>query len=476
MPPNDWHFGVVFPLVQSNPLREHDRVVVARFRVQVTNGDVRAGCVDTAMASYLGDEIEVSAQDAPQDIEVEVPKNAAFVVFRTALTKDSRAPVLQIDQIKIAIGALATRVNVVDVTPPAHESARGATGLSRLPVALDNLELLVSHSTRRFDLARASAEFLRERYANRDRLKDVPPFESLPSASTSHSLHGALTRFRMRVSKDRVTMQMLRCIDSRELIQQATVVGKQLVMCSSSFLCALPSLEYRIKGDEFDRDSPFRVDDLWFAGLHSIVPTGSNECLVSAAGPDAAMWVDLATKKVTRRFRLPESLYGINYSLTPSMSVHEHYIPNDYQLGHLNSAYPDDDGGCYVTTLGQGDIGHFDRNGTYELVASGYVGLHGLRRSLDGTSFYFSESPSGKLRKLTLDGSVATVMQVRTNWLHDAQQIASDIFVCLAVDRNELILLDVRSELELATFDLSLRGLNPQFVSVLFPKRDQYTR
>ena len=143
----------------------------------------------------------------------------------------------------------------------------GSTGLSRLPVALDNLELLVSHSTRRFDLARASAEFLRERYANRDRLKDVPPFESLPSASTSHPLHGALTRFRMRVSKDRVTMQMLRCIDSRELIQQATVVGKQLVMCSSSFLCALPSLKYRMKGDEFDRDSPFRVDDLWFAGF-----------------------------------------------------------------------------------------------------------------------------------------------------------------------------------------------------------------
>jgi hypothetical protein len=56
---------------------------------------------------------------------------------------------------------------------------------------------------------------------------------------------------------------------------------------------------------------------------------------------------------------------------------------------------------------------------------------------------------------------------IRTQWLHDSQQLAGDIFACLAVDRNELLLIDVSGGNEIAGFDLSARGHNPQFLSVV---------
>ena len=59
-------------------------------------------------------------------------------------------------------------------------------------------------------------------------------------------------------------------------------------------------------------------------------PAGSR--LVSSSGSDAALWVDLRTRKVIRRWRLPSDIYGVNYELTPAMPVSRHYIHNDIQL------------------------------------------------------------------------------------------------------------------------------------------------
>ena len=74
------------------------------------------------------------------------------------------------------------------------------------------------------------------------------------------------------------------------------------------------------------------------------------------------------------------------------MSVQDHHIANDIQLGHLNCAYPDGHGGFWVSTLGQGDIGHVMPNGDYELIASGFVGCHGIRYSDELGYLYFSDS------------------------------------------------------------------------------------
>jgi hypothetical protein len=86
----------------------------------------------------------------------------------------------------------------------------------------------------------------------------------------------------------------------------------------------------------------------------------------------------------------------VNYELTPAMPVNRHYIHNDIQLGHLNSAYPDGKNGCYLSTLAQGDIGHVSEDGQYEVLARGYVGCHGIRVAQNGRDLYFSDSCSGR--------------------------------------------------------------------------------
>ncbi|HEY1727968.1 MAG TPA: hypothetical protein VGG22_06330 [Candidatus Baltobacteraceae bacterium] len=462
MPPHDWHFGVVFQIADDSGLRQSADIVVARFRIILSAGDIRVGCVDPTSAFLVGDELELAARPELQTVEVEIPPDAGSIVFRTGLTATSRAPILQFDCWQVVVGKRAAAVSVTDVL---CDSASRVESTS-IPVAVAEVELLISHSTRRFDHRRSSTEFLRARYADRERLRNLPAFETLASASTAHSLHGALTHVRLSASGGDLSLEPIRCIDSRELIQQAALVGTRLVICSNGFMCVLPALDYRLRGDEFDRGSPFRIDDPWFAGLHTVVGIDSDSCLVSAAGPDAVLWVDLESRRVTHRFRLPEDRYGSNYPVTLETSVNEHYIPNDYQLGHLNSAFPDRHGGCYFTTLGQGDVAHVDRNGKWEIIASGYIGLHGLRESLDRTFLYFSESPTGKLWKIA-HGSVYLMADIETKWLHDSQQISPTLFACLSVDRNELLLIDTLSGKESAAFDLSSRGHNPQFLSLV---------
>jgi hypothetical protein len=442
---------------------------VARARISVLAGNVRFGCVNAAMDAYVGNELEIFPSAEVQEVEVDVPDQAAFLVFRTGVVKDSVAPELEIHELRILQGKRPESVSVADVTPGATQrsSLKDATPALRAIEGLQ-VELLITHSTRVFDAARASADFIRNRYRDPRRFERAPPFESLPSSSTQHYLHGAVTHFRLTISNGEATLRPLRCIDSLELIEHASLAHGKFVICCNAFLCVLPSLEYPLGGKEFDESSTLRIDDPWFSGLHSIIETNvADECVVSASGPDALLWVDLRTGKVTRRFRLPESIYGLNYPLTESTSVHDHYIPNDFQLGHLNSAYPDDNGGSYLTTLGQGHVAHVDRAGTYTLLASGYIGAHGVRRSSDGTFVYFTESPAGRVNKIFPDGRVETLVQLETNWLHDAQELAPDTYACLPVDRNELLLVDTKQNRELARFDMSSRGLNPQFISVV---------
>ena len=464
----DWHFGVVIPL-RAPLVTTPDGMFIARARVYVPNGNVRLGCVNESMDTYVSNEVEVFGKAETQVVEVEVPADAAFIVFRTGITTESLSPQLELCELRIFCGKRPVPKAVADVFRGDIQRCV-PSGSTESKAALESLtiELLVTHSTRAFDAARGSADFIRNRYSGHERFAKAPPFESLPSSSTQHYLHGAVSHFSLAISNAEVTLRPLRCLDSLELIEHAAIVDGKFVVCCNGFLCVLPSLEYPIAGNEFDVSSPFRIDDPWFSGLHSVIPTGKpNECLVSASGPDAVLWVDLLQRKVTRRLRLPENIYGLNYPLTEETSVHDHYIPNDFQLGHLNSAFPDGDRGCYLSTLGQGDVGHFDRDGNYSLLASGYIGAHGVRRSLDGGFVYFTESPAGRVNKIAPDGSVEMIVQIDTAWLHDAQQITDELFVCLPVDRNELLLVDVVSKCEVARFDMSSRGLNPQFVSIV---------
>ena len=183
-------------------------------------------------------------------------------------------------------------------------------------------------------------------------------------------------------SAARVTAR--RCIDSHFKIQHANLVGRRLVLCFENFLAVLPTVHEPVDNVDLRPGSPWRIDDPWFNGLHTVFPVSDDVCIVSSSSADAVLWVDLRSRKVIRRWRLPADIYGFNYDLTPSMSVVEHFIHNDIQLAHLNCAFPDGRGGCYVSTLFQGDIGHVDQDGRYSLLARGQVGCHGVRLAETG--------------------------------------------------------------------------------------------
>jgi hypothetical protein len=258
-----------------------------------------------------------------------------------------------------------------------------------------------------------------------------------------------------------------RCIDSSFKIQHATQVGEQLVLCCENFLAVLPIADAPLENVSLHPGSSCRIDDNWFSGLHTVFPVNDDVCLVSSSGADAALWVDLRSRKVIRRWRLPSELYGGNYELTPAMSVARHYIHNDIQLGHLNCAYPDGNDGCYVSTLAQGDIGHVDEKGRYSLLARGFVGCHGVRLAMDRRSLYFSDSCGGRLMQLGLDGSVRERWSVNSSWLHDVEQADRDLYLFCLGDRNEVALVDLTNGQERGRFAFTNRGANVQFVSVM---------
>jgi hypothetical protein len=170
---------------------------------------------------------------------------------------------------------------------------------------------------------------------------------------------------------------------------------------------------------------------------------------------------------VIRRWRLPENIYGFNYDLTPSMSVVDHFIHNDIQLGHLNCAYPDGRGGCYVSTLFQGDIGHVDQNGRYSLLARGQVGCHGVRVGQNGRDIYFADSCGGRLMQVEPGGGVRELWNTDSRWLHDVEQVEADLYLFCLGDKNEIALVDLSTGQEMDRLGLDCRGVNVQFAAVL---------
>jgi hypothetical protein len=336
---------------------------------------------------------------------------------------------------------------------PSVGPALATRGASRHGVRR-NFRVMLTHTSRHWDSTRCSREDLIRRYENPRRLLDLPPSEDLPPPPT-HLYRGGLSILDLAVDGGGARILARRSIDSPFKIQHATLTGARLVLCFESFLAVLPTPDAPLENVDLRPGSPWRIDDNWFSGLHTVFPVNDDICIVSSSGSDAALWVDLRSRKVIRRWRLPSDIYGVNYELTPEMPVTRHFIHNDIQLGHLNCACPDGKGGCYVSTLAQGDIGHVDEDGRYSLLARGYVGCHGVRVAQNGRDVYFSDSCSVRER-----------CSIDSRWLHDVEQAAPDLYVFCLGDRNEVALVDVTNGEERGRFAFHSRGVNVQFVSV----------
>jgi hypothetical protein len=156
-------------------------------------------------------------------------------------------------------------------------------------------------------------------------------------------------------------------------------------------------------------------------------------------------------------WRVPEDWFGRNYPIDRTSSVVEHYIDNDRQLTHVNSAWPWR-GGLLVSLLIPGAIGWSDPDGIYHELMRGFVGCHGARVRSDIEEIFFADSCSGMLVFLDLKGQVIRRVGTGSRWLHDAVQIRDELFAAATFDRNEVVLLNVATRQVAGRISCAARG------------------
>ncbi len=469
-----WAFAVSFPLRSEACRRAGRELLCIIVEAEVKSGRIGIGCVAPDCRTYVGTEGDRTAEDGNTAFEVVIERpggdGCGWLVVRN--TAEGGAPSRIIIQSIRTFRTGATRIpDLVEVEAPAIPEVPRETAAGSGNGALDNgktrrFQLLLTHTSRSWDWTRSSRDFIARRAADPNRLRNLPPFEELGPCQ-NHLYSGGLTLLDVSVDGRAAHAAARRSIDSHFKVQHASLVGGRLVLCFENFLGVLPSVHEPVENVDLRPGSPWRIEDPWFNGLHTVFPVSDNICIVSSSSADAVLWVDLASRKVIRRWRLPADIYGFNYDLTPSMSVVEHFIHNDLQLAHLNCAYPDGRGGCYVSTLFQGDIGHVDQDGRYSLLARGQIGCHGVRLARNGQDLYFSDSCGGRLMRVDPDGGVRELWNTGSRWLHDVEQVDNDLYLFCLGDTNEIALVDLSAGQERGRFKLDSRGVNVQFVTVV---------
>ena len=164
--------------------------------------------------------------------------------------------------------------------------------------------------------------------------------------------------------------------------------------------------------------------------------------LINASAPDAFFVVDINTRRLVTKERLPSSIYGSNYELGHDTNLAEHYIHNDLQLAHLNSGFPLPNGDIVYTTLIQGHLGCLTKKNEWRVLLEGYIGCHGARCTEDGEEIYFVHSPFGDLIFTDKNGKIKRKFHTESIWLHDVQQIPStNCFLLSDSENNKLLCL-----------------------------------
>lgn len=293
--------------------------------------------------------------------------------------------------------------------------------------------LALTHSSRRTNLDRCSAEFLSRRFGDPRRLDRLPPFEILPPPKLLYS--GAVSLFRVLEDDGRFRLDRIGTVKDGEKIQHVALLdGGDLLV----------GFEHRVERWRPPRRLVRRYGHPHLAGLHTVEPLDGGRAALSCSSPDAVLILDLESGEVERTLRLPADLYGRNYDLSADRDLRRHFIGDEQQTTHVNQAFPFDGGRrILVSTLIQGAVGVFDlATGAYEEMARGFVGCHGARVSEEGR-IYFADSPNGHLVFLDERGAVTRRFDAGSRWLHDVQQIRGAVYAFALADSNELRLWDI---------------------------------
>jgi hypothetical protein len=453
--PAQWSYSVSFPVVVPRSADPELQSVLS-VDVEVLEGRVGVGVVDRERLEFVTTEVDADARQNSARIELELGafEGEAHVMVRNTapdgVPSCFRLLAASLDLTR-SDGRLLSSVEV----PAIRAQVYGTPPLSA------TFDVLVSHSSRHWNAADCDRDYLRGRYDTPDRLRNPPPFESLPPNDAPY--HGLLSVLRLRVSPGEVTSSIIRHYKSAEKVVHAAIVGDRIVVCFDAGLAHFP---YRRDVGEIDLTSPTaqRMADPWLGGMHTVAAVDERTCVVSSAGADAILWLNVHENEAVRRWRLPAERYGTNYALDETTWLSEHYIPNKLQLGHLNSAAPDGRGRTCFSVLGQGDVGYVDAAGNYEVLVSGYVGCHGARYR--GDELYFSDSCSGRLMRVDGPDRASVLFETGSRWLQDAAHLTGDLFLLALADRNQLVLADVGRRVRLAEWDFGAVQGTVQFLNV----------
>jgi len=335
--------------------------------------------------------------------------------------------------------------------------------------------LALTHSSRKANLARCSVEFLNRRFADPERLRELPPFASLPPPRALYS--GAVSFYRVLAQtgeggegigvgdgaggtggaggdhresapgRPGVRLECVGRLRSRDRIQHVALLDAGVLLVGYEH--RLERWRLRAPIDRLQRLTTADCEMVWrcehphLAGLHTVEPLGDGRAALSCASADAVLLCDLERGTVDATLRLPAALYGQGYELNPATDLRRHAIPDEAQATHVNAAHRAGGSRVVVSTLIQGAIGLLDlASGAYAEISRGFVGCHGARLSADG-ELYFADSPAGALTFLTAAGQVARRFAVNSRWLHDAQQISGSLYAFALADTNELRVYDL---------------------------------
>lgn len=313
----------------------------------------------------------------------------------------------------------------------------------------------LSHSTRPMDLPRCELQYLTKRYADPARLHSPPPLSTLTD-EYNPNYTGALSLWRWDEGSDSEP-ELIRFIRKNYKVQHATITHNKLIICGTAFLEV-----YDLSGS-FDTDGIY-ISHPWFAGGHTVYVDPHGLLVVSCSAPDAVLIFDLDGSLV-RQLILPHSLYGSNYDLRPEDDLRRHYIHNDLQRTHLNSAFPATQG-VLCSLLIQGAVGLFGQDGSYHEITRGFVGCHGARTRSDLDGFYFSDSANGRLIEMSWQGEIQHAFAINSCWLHDSLHVGSNRYLMAPSDRNTLELWDSTHQRQIWSIYCGDYGSTTQFISI----------
>jgi hypothetical protein len=304
--------------------------------------------------------------------------------------------------------------------------------------------LTLTHSSRTTNLDRCSAEFLRCRFGDLERLTSLPPFASLPPAEVLYS--GGISFYRVLRDGGRVRLESLGQVRHRDRIQHVALLGADDLLAGFEHRLERWRLRVPLDGKRRitarDVEVTGRFEHPHLVGLHTVEPLANGRVALSCATADAVLVLDLASGEVERTLRFPADLYGQGYELDAA-DLRRHTVPDEAQTTHVNAAFRAGGSELVVSAFIPGAIGRIDlATGDYKEICRGFVGCHGARMSAGGET-YFADSTAGALVFLREDGTVARRFAVGSRWLHDVQQIAGDVYAFALADRNELRICDV---------------------------------